>query len=88
MLLTCLSLGTLAGCKAKSDAPTEPPALPATAAPAAPAPPTAATTAAAPAPAATADLATSEDYEQQAIDQINPQNIDSELDKLEKEIGQ
>ena len=42
----------------------------------------------APAPAPAAGLPTPEDYEQQAIDQINPQNMDSELDKLEKDIGQ
>jgi hypothetical protein len=57
--------------------------------------PTAATTASAapsaseappPAPVATG-LATSEDFEQAANDQINPQNMEQELEKLEKDIG-
>jgi hypothetical protein len=83
-----LSVLSLSACKEKEKA-AEPPPLPSVAAPAAaPTPPPAATTAA---PAATAPAAvglpTSEDYEQQAIDQINPQNMDSELDKLEKDIG-
>lgn len=81
-----LSVLSLSACKEKA---TEPPPLASAAAAPAPTPPPAATpvaTAAAPAPAAT--LPTPEDYEQQAIDQINPQNMDSELNKLEKDIGQ
>jgi hypothetical protein len=35
----------------------------------------------------TGDLPTSEDYEQKAQDEINPQNMETELDKLEKDIA-
>ena len=84
-----LTLAALSGCKEKA-APVEPPALP-SAAPVVPAVPAAATTAApvaaAPAAPAVPDLPTSEDYEQQAIDQINPQSMEAELDQLEKDIG-
>jgi hypothetical protein len=90
VLLACASLGAVSGCKEKA-APVEPPALPAVAAPVAPAVPAPATAAApvaaAPAAPATPDLPTSEDYEQQAIDQINPQSMEAELDQLEKDIG-
>ena len=46
---------------------------------------------AAPAPAASAaapstDLPTEEDFEQQALDDINPQNMEQQLDALEKQI--
>jgi hypothetical protein len=69
-------------------------AAPATAAPTPPPIPTpdpaaimtAAATAAAPAPAGT-ELATMEDFEQQALDEINPQNLEKELDTLEQQIG-
>jgi hypothetical protein len=68
-------------------------AMPATAAPTAPPIPTpdpaaimtAAATAAA--PAGGGDLATMEDFEQQALDEINPQNLEKELDSLEEQIG-
>ena len=46
---------------------------------------TAAATAAAPSPGG--DLATMEDFEQQALDEINPQNLEKELDQLEQQIG-
>ena len=98
LLLASLQALALVGCN-KDEKAAEPPALPA-AVPAAPAATTAAATAAA-APAAPAaatsvaantaapgDLPTSTDYEQAALDEINPQNIESELDKLEKEIAQ
>jgi hypothetical protein len=93
-LLAC----ALVACN-KEDKPAaaEPPALPA-AAPAAPAATTAAVATAAAAPAAAASVAantpaagelpTAPDFEQAALDEINPQNIESELDKLEKEIAQ
>lgn len=38
------------------------------------------------APART-DLPTEEDFEQQALDEINPQNMEQQLDALEKQIG-
>ncbi|HVW29393.1 MAG TPA: hypothetical protein VHC69_28705 [Polyangiaceae bacterium] len=41
----------------------------------------------APAPASTG-IPTSEDFEQQALDEINPQNMEQELEKLEKDIEQ
>jgi hypothetical protein len=48
----------------------------------------AAAAAAAPAaPAAGTELATMEDFEQQALDEINPQNLEKELDALEEQIG-
>lgn len=43
--------------------------------------------AAAPQPAAATGLPTSEDFEQAANDEINPQNMEQELEKLEKDIG-
>jgi hypothetical protein len=52
----------------------------------APAPAPSAAASAAPAPAAT-DIPTPEDFEQAALDQINPQNMEQELDKLEKDVG-
>lgn len=93
-LLAC----ALGACNKEEKPAGEPPALPPATAPAAPA----ATTAAAPAAAAPAaaaaataeptaaagDLPTSPDFEQAALDEINPQNIETELDKLEKEIVQ
>jgi hypothetical protein len=93
-LLAC----ALVACNKEDKSAGEPPALP-PAAPAAPAATTAAATAAAaPATAAapvaantatpTGDLPTAPDFEQAALDEINPQNIESELDKLEKEIAQ
>lgn len=39
------------------------------------------------APAAGGDLPTAEDFEQQALDEINPQNLEKELDTLEEQIG-
>jgi len=61
-----------AGCK-KPAATTAPSAAPsASEAPAAPPPST--------------GIPTSEDFEQQALDEINPQNMEQELEKLEKEI--
>jgi hypothetical protein len=67
-------------------------AMPATAAPTAPPMPTPdpaaiMTAAAAAAPPAGSDLATMEDFEQQALDEINPQNLEKELDQLEQQIG-
>jgi len=46
---------------------------------------TAAATAAA--PTGGTELATMEDFEQQALDEINPQNLEKELDSLEQQIG-
>lgn len=88
----------LAGCKKADNAQAAASAAPiATAAPTAaptPAPtadPTAmaaaAAAAAAPAAAGGGDLATPEDFEQQALDEINPQNLEKELDTLEEQIG-
>ena len=57
---------------------------------AAPTPPPlpSASAAASAAPAApSGDIPTPEDFEQEAIDQINPQNMAAEIDKLEKDIG-
>jgi hypothetical protein len=68
-------------------------AAPATAAPTAPPIPTpdpaAIMTASAPAAPAGGgtELATMEDFEQQALDEINPQNLEKELDQLEEQIG-
>jgi hypothetical protein len=47
---------------------------------------TAAATGAVP-PAPGGDIATPEDFEQQALDEINPQNLEKELDTLEEQIG-
>jgi len=63
---------SLAGCKKSAEA-TAPSAT--VSAPAAPA-----------APPASTGIPTTEDFEQQAQDEINPQNMDQELDKLEKDI--
>jgi hypothetical protein len=41
---------------------------------------------AAPAAPASTGIPTSEDFEQQALDEINPQNMEQELEKLEKDI--
>ena len=38
-------------------------------------------------PAAATGIPTSEDFEQAANDEINPQNMEQELEKLEKDIG-
>jgi hypothetical protein len=62
-----------AGCKKAAEA-TAPSAT--ASAPAAPAAP----------PPASTGIPTSEDFEQQAQDEINPQNMEQELDKLEKVI--
>ena len=68
-------LGLVTACQKKpADTNAAASAAPASAAPAAPAAP------------AGDDLATPEDFEQQALDEINPQNLEQELDKLEKEI--
>jgi len=42
--------------------------------------------AAPPAAPASTGIPTSEDFEQQALDEINPQNMEQELEKLEKDI--
>ena len=66
------------------------PAVATTAAVAAPAPtpdPMAAAAAAAAAAPAAGDLPTPEDFEQQALDDINPQNLETELNTLETQIG-
>jgi hypothetical protein len=91
------ALFAVTACKKDEAATTTPPPLPsaaATAAPAAAAPAatTAVATAAAAAPATTStvpagDVPTSEDYEQTALNEINPQNMEAELDKLEKDIA-
>jgi hypothetical protein len=49
-----------------------------------PAPSAAASTSAAP---SSADIPTSEDYEQVALDQINPENMEQSLVQLERDIG-
>jgi hypothetical protein len=98
-----ISILAFTACKEKEKSSAEPPPLPAStaavqppAAPAAPAVPAATTAAAAAAaaaaptaaaPVAAGDIPTSEDYERQAIDEINPQNMTAEVDKLEKDIG-
>jgi hypothetical protein len=41
----------------------------------------------APAPVAATGIPTSEDFEQAANNEINPQNMETELEKLEKDIG-
>jgi len=69
----------LAGCKSEASQPSPLPS--ASAAPAAAAP-------LQPVSAAAGDVPTSEDFEQTALDQINPQNMEQELDKLEKDISQ
>jgi hypothetical protein len=75
--LTVLCLG---GCQNSSSGGATSAAASASAAPSA---------AAVAAPAAvTGDIPTSEDFEQQAEDEINPQNMETELDKLEKDISQ
>lgn len=74
------------GCQKKEEAAPAPAAsAPAVVQPAAP---PAAPAPAAPVPVALGDLPTVEDFEQQAQDEINPQNMDQELDRLEREIGQ
>ncbi|HLM75916.1 MAG TPA: hypothetical protein VK459_24590 [Polyangiaceae bacterium] len=61
-------------------------------APASSAPARGATSAAAAAPAtgteAADDLATEQDFEEEAVKEITADNLESEVDKLEKEIGQ
>jgi PBP1b-binding outer membrane lipoprotein LpoB len=75
LLVPIVCAFALGGCK-KTDAPAPAPSVATTAAPT--------TTAAAADPT---DIPTSEDFEQEALDQINAQNLDTELDKLEKDIG-
>jgi PBP1b-binding outer membrane lipoprotein LpoB len=75
LLLVALAMA-FSGCK-KTDAPAPAASTTATAVPA--------TTAAA--AADPTDIPTSEDFEQEALDQINAQNLDTELDKLERDIG-
>jgi hypothetical protein len=62
----------IAGCKKSGEATAASAAASASAAPSA-------------APASTG-IPTTEDFEQQAEDEINPQNMEQELDKLEKDI--
>ncbi len=75
LVLACLAL-PFAGCKAK---PTEP----------APAPSASVAPAAVTATAATTgtDIPTEEDFEQEALDQVNAQNLEAQLAKLEADIG-
>jgi hypothetical protein len=75
VLVVCLASAalSLAGCK-KPAATTVPSAEPS------------ASAAPAPAPASTG-VPTSVDFEQQALDEINPQNMEQELEKLEKDIA-
>ncbi len=63
-----------AGCKKAAEATAPSATASAPAAPAAAAPP------------ASTGIPTSEDFEQQAQDEINPQNMEQELEKLEKDI--
>jgi hypothetical protein len=63
---------SLAGCK-KPAATTAPSAAP--------------SASVAPPPPASTGIPTSEDFEQQALDEINPQNMEQELEKLEKDIA-
>jgi hypothetical protein len=80
----------LLGCqeKAADPAPAAQPAPPTPQPAAAPAPAPAPSPVAQATPDPAQDLPASEDFEQQALDEINPQNLEQELDKLEKEIGQ
>jgi hypothetical protein len=71
-LLVSSALG-LAGCKKSAEATAPSATVSAPAAPAA-------------APPASTGIPTTEDFEQQAQDEINPQNMEQELDKLEKDI--
>lgn len=81
------------GCKKADNQQAAASAAPATAMPTAPPMPTPdpaaiMTAAATAAPAAGGtELATMEDFEQQALDEINPQNLEKELDSLEEQIG-
>jgi hypothetical protein len=68
-----LVCGTIAGCKKPLDA--------------APAGSASAAVTAAPTATPQAGIPTSEDFEQPALDEINPQNMEQELEKLEKDIG-
>jgi hypothetical protein len=95
VILVAVSLAFVACKKADNqEASATATAVPATAAPTAPPIPTpdpaaimaAAATAAA--PSGGNELATMEDFEQQALDEINPQNLEKELDTLEQQIGQ
>ena len=64
---------SVAGCKKASESTAPSATASASAAPATPA-------------AASTGIPTTEDFEQQALDEINPQNMEQELDKLEKDI--
>jgi hypothetical protein len=63
----------IAGCKKAAEATAPSATVAASAAPSAP-------------PPASTGIPTSEDFEQQALDEINPQNMEQELEKLEKDI--
>lgn len=76
VIAIALASTLVAGCK-KQTATTTASAAPS----AAEAPPAAAQ------PAAATGIPTSEDFEQAANDEINPQNMEQELEKLEKDIG-
>jgi hypothetical protein len=87
VLFSVLLAGALAAtaCKKKEEAEELPTPLPSTAPvqPAAPAPTPE------PAPVATAEaqeIPTAEDFEEEAAEDITPNNMEDELDKLEKEI--
>jgi hypothetical protein len=71
-LLFSTALG-VAGCKKSGEATAASATASASAAPSAAAP-------------ASTGIPTTEDFEQQAADEINPQNMEQELDKLEKDI--
>ena len=92
LLLALLGLASF-GCKKPDDAPPAPAAIPAPPPPPAAVPPapapvvTAPAAPTAPAAAPGTDLPTPEDFEQIAENEINPQNLEAELDRLEKEIG-
>jgi len=92
LLLALLGLASFACQKKPDDAPPPPAAIPAPPPPAAVPPAqapavTAPAVATAPAAAPGSDLPTPEDFEQIAENEINPQNLEAELDRLEKEIG-
>jgi hypothetical protein len=75
VLVACIASAALSltGCK-KPGATTAPSASASVSAPAAP-------------PPASTGVPTTEDFEQQALDEINPQNMEQELEKLEKDIA-
>lgn len=75
IVLACVAM-PFTGCKAK---PADPAAAPSASVAPAAAPATAAATG--------GDIPTEEDFEQEALDQVNAQNLEAQLAKLEADIG-